>query len=203
MMIQLINNLKKFGSLESTPLVYLNNDTGKYHIISGHHRVEGSIKAKLPYIIVMITNTESDNKDELIAKQLSHNVITGKDDEMVLKQLFDQITDINAKIASGLTLDNFDDIPALPINFKVGESQELVLLFLPENLEELDAKLEEIIEDSRITKKSSVLISNIKYYDDVVELLKKIKGEVNIKNNATALMQAIEYAKIYLTTETE
>ena len=97
--LQLIENIKKDERLESVPLCY-EDDNGVIRIISGHHRIKAAEEIQLNEIIVMITQPESN--DEIVSKQISHNALTGKDDQQVLNELFDSISDIGHRIATGL-----------------------------------------------------------------------------------------------------
>jgi ParB-like chromosome segregation protein Spo0J len=68
---QLVDNIKSDGRLESIPLCYQTDkdkEAGKYHIISGHHRVSAAKQAGLEFIMIFVFCPK--DRYEIIAKQL-------------------------------------------------------------------------------------------------------------------------------------
>ncbi len=196
---QLVQNIKRDGRLESVPLVYAIEE-GKYSIISGHHRIDAAKEAGLERILVFVTTPES--HDEIVSKQLSHNALVGKDDPMLLAELFNSIAEMDLRLASGLS-DEVSKISYASLNFRVGEYKELVLMFLPEQLEDLDAKMTEIANSSMADKNSTVFLASLKDYEKFTATLRHLKKVENIKNNATAVQRMAELALLQLTTGSE
>jgi len=188
---QLVQNIKRDGRLESVPLVYAIED-GKYSIISGHHRIDAAKEAGLEQILVFVTTPES--RDEIVSKQLSHNALVGKDDPMLLAELFNSIAEMDLRLASGLS-DEVSKISYASLNFRVGEYKELVLMFLPEQLEDLEAKMTEIANSSIADKNSTVFLASLADYEKFTATLRQIKKVENIKNNATAVQRMAELAQ--------
>ncbi len=186
---QLVSNIKKYGRLSSIPIVYKDND--KFRLIDGAHRVDGAKEAKLEWILVFVDSPKT--HDEIISKQLSHNALVGQDDPIILAELFNSIEDIEFKIETGLNSE-IAQISYQSLNFKIGESKELVLMFMPDELENIDKGLENIIEFSSAKTASEVHVTSIKYYDRFLELMRKIKKIENIKNNGIAVLRLIELA---------
>lgn len=186
---QLVSNIKKYGRLSSIPIVYKDGD--KFRLIDGAHRVDGAKEAKLDWILVFVDSPKSE--DEIISKQLSHNTLIGQDDPIILAELFNSIEDIEFKIETGLSSE-IAQISYQSLNFKIGESKELVLMFMPDELENIDKGLENIIEFSSAKTSSEVRVTSIQYYDKFLELMRKIKKIENIKNNGIAVLRLIELA---------
>ena len=70
--------------------------------------------------------------------------------------------------------------------------KHLMLLFLPEETEEIRKTLEEI--DLLFSGDENYVLSR-KHYDDVFRLLVDIKDKYNIINNPTAFMKIVELVK--------
>lgn len=195
-MQQLTENIKNDGHLESTPLVYKDEDLeGKYRIISGHHRIDAAKAAGLEKILVMVTEPES--IDDIVMKQLAHNALIGIDDKTLLQELFNSITEVSKKIATGLA-DEIGSISYTSLNFRLGTFKEFTILFLPEDLDEYDKtmeRMEEVSYETSVKPSTSVRLSSLDYYNDFKKAIIKIKKVENIKSNGVALMRLVELAK--------
>lgn len=152
---RLTENIAKNDKLRSMPLaVKRTNPSGneEFEIISGHHRVRAARAAGIMEVFVMVEE-EDMSRDEVIAEQLAQNSLQGYDDPQVLAELYKEIADLDARIASGL-LDHeieFDvDSPkideiALELDF------ELVnILFLRSHYERFKEVLELIEQDAHL-----------------------------------------------------
>jgi hypothetical protein len=135
----LVENIKKDGNLSSLPLCYREKD-GKLRVLSGNHRVQAGRQAGVEQILVMVVGDEKDS-DARLAIQLSHNAIAGQDDLVILKELWEAITDVQAKVYAGL---DSDTVKALQgIQFAAIAEQRLQyklanFMFLPEDLHGTD-----------------------------------------------------------------
>ena len=134
---------------------------------------------------------EIDSKDDLISKQLSHNALSGQDDPVLLKHLFDSIEDIQAKISSGLQ-DTLENISFTSINFKVGGFKEFVVLFLPDEAKLIDSEIDEMVQQMSIKPKSTVRVDSIDNYKRFGEAIRRIKKVDNIKSNGMAFKRMAE-----------
>lgn len=185
---QLVANVKKYGHLETCPLVYRDND--KYRIISGHHRVEAAREAGIEWILVFVDNPTS--RDVIVAKQLAHNAIEGKDDPVILAELFSSIADINLKLETGLESE-LNNVDYSAINISLLSHKEILFFFLPEDFAEVEKKIDAIIEASTMKPSYDVHLAPLKHYDKFIELIQKTKKAKNIKNNAIALASIIDF----------
>jgi len=100
---RLVENIRRDGCLTSVPLVYSGGeyDDGRELILSGNHRCDAATDAGLAEVDVMLIE-EHLSPQQLVAIQLSHNAIAGEDDPATLKQLYDQIDDVDWRAYSGL-----------------------------------------------------------------------------------------------------
>jgi len=193
---RLTENIKKDGTLESLPLCYLDtNEAGneEFHLISGHHRTRAARKAGVLNIYALVYERKL-TRDEIVSKQLSHNSLSGYDDKEVLGVLYNEINDLNFKIASGITefeiqIDNkgvqIDDI-------KVELDYELInILFLPKQNEYLEQIL------GMVEEEATVYIADKADFDQFAEQAREIAKRDNIINMSAILVRMLEIVEMY------
>lgn len=91
--------------------------------------------------------------DEITAKQLSHNALAGFDDPDVLKELYQSIKDIDAKLESGLT-----DLELKPEGIRLPNDtievefnyEPVYILFLQKQKKAFEGMLDRLEQDSTI-----------------------------------------------------
>jgi len=192
----LVSNIKNDKNLSSVPFCYKDND--KYYVLSGNHRIKASINANVEKILILY-DERNEKKSKRTARQLSHNAITGNDDLTILKELFDSISDISDKEYAGLNDElvkqlekiQFNVIKEPPVKFEA-----ITLLFLPEEVDKIDKWLEEY---SGIYKNDNIYLNRLEDYNTFKNTVIRSKKLNNIKNNALALIKALEDANsIYI-----
>jgi hypothetical protein len=192
----LVENVKQDGNLSSLPLCYREKD-GKLRVLSGNHRVMAARQAGVEQVLVMVVAQEKD-ADEKMAIQLSHNAIAGQDDLVILKELWEAITDVQAKVYAGL---DSDTVKALQgIQFAAISEQRLQyklvnFMFLPEEIEDLDELLKEI---AVAFASDVVYLAHLNTYAAFFELIVQIKKRCMIKNSAAAFLKLLELARVGL-----
>lgn len=100
---QLVENVKKRGGLESLPYCVLKD--GKIEIVSGHHRVRACRAAGIVEIPILLDESNL-TRSQIIAKQLAHNSIVGTSDKDILKQLYEEMDNIDDKLESFINVDD-------------------------------------------------------------------------------------------------
>jgi hypothetical protein len=193
-----VDNIKSDGRLESIPLCYQTEEDkklGKYHIISGHHRVGAAKQAGLEWIMIFVITPK--DRDEIIAKQLSHNSLVGKDDKVILFELFEEIKNIEQKIASGISSE-IEKITYTSLNFHLGNFKQFILLFSSGEDEKFDELMQELENTTSFKQDDVVRIVDNKTFDKFADNLRKIKKVENIKNNAVAFSRMIDICEQYL-----
>jgi len=191
----LVKNIQKDGALTSVPLVYpADGDL----VISGNHRVQASIDAGLTKIPVMEVLDEQ-SRDELIARQLSHNAINGEDDPATLKALYDQIEDVDWRDYSGLddkTLELMSQVDVSGLAEANLEFAAVHLIFLPEELERARAALK-AAED--LVGNDEKWLAARKDYATTLDALLTARDSYRIGNVATAFGVLIDVFENNLT----
>lgn len=193
MFSQLVENIIRDGQLESVPLCYKLKD-GSLEVISGNHRVQGAIKANIKLILVMVI-TEDLSVSRRRAKQLSHNQISGEDDFSLLKEIWNEIIEINDKIYTGMDsikIEELEKIQFSALSTPSIKTESITLWFLPEEV----VKIEELITYAeKFIASKKIFMVPLKIYDHVFKMLVEIKTKYDIRNNAVALLHIFEIAK--------
>ena len=187
---RLSENIKKDGQLTSLPLVLKKEVKGNifFDIISGHHRTRAARKAGV-FILFCIVIEKNISRSEVIAKQLSHNSLEGKDDLQTLKELYNEIKTIDFKIETGLTdfeLENKMDNIKID-NIEIELDYEIInILFLPRQVKHF----EKVILGLR--DEASVYIADKKDFEKFAKLARKIAERDNIVNVAAIFARMLE-----------
>jgi len=145
-------------------------------------------KDKYEYFLVTKPEELAESR---MAKQLAHNAINGKDDPQKLKELYDLIGDVEAKIEAAIEeIDlkvkfetaGFQNI-TLPIDFEV-----VNIVFLPHQRK----KFEEVVEVLTAECGSDILVADRPTFDAFKVAARKVAKSENIRNITTILGRMCE-----------
>jgi hypothetical protein len=190
----LINNVKRDGNLASLPFCWKSGD--EYFILSGHHRVDAAKKAGVKSILFLYTDAAL-TESERVAIQLSHNALAGEDSLATLKELYELIDEHDLKAYSGLddaTVGKLAEIAPTSFQDARLEYQQVVLLFLPVEVESL-AKLVERLPD---TGETPVYAAHLSDWPRFWEMLLRFKETQHMVNTATAMSEIIRIVTNHL-----
>jgi hypothetical protein len=137
-------------------------------------------------------------RQEQVAIQLSHNAIEGKDDLVILKELWDEIGEIDLKLYAGLdseTLKELEKMEFATISEASPDFKQMIMLFLPEEISELKKVLADA--DMLFAGYQNFVLSR-KHYDEVFRLILDVKDKYYIVSSPTAFMKVIEMARGYM-----
>jgi hypothetical protein len=195
---QLVANIQRDGGPTSAPLCWL--AAGKYHILSGHHRVSAAIEAGIELILILYTDLRL-SRQEQVAIQLSHNAISGEDEPTTLRELWSELLSIEMKAYSGLDDQVMQSYGPVKID-TLGEQdvafQEITLAFFPSEIERLDAVLEQI----KIRKRQRYAVQT-EQFDRFVDRMMDFKEAAGIYNSATALLAILDIVEEWLAKEAQ
>lgn len=141
-MERLTENIKNEKRLEQLPLSVVRED-GSHELISGHHRKRAAQGAGLAEIY-WLADTRSDlSRGAVVAKQLAHNSLQGKDDPATLRDLFGELESVDNIIESFVQPADFDSVaqlePADATQLALTiELKSMTLVFTPAVLDSLD-----------------------------------------------------------------
>lgn len=182
---RLTDNIARDGALTSLPLVYQRAE-GRLEIISGHHRVQAAIGAGMSEIDVICITTEL-SETRLTGLQLSHNAITGQDDQSLLADLYSSL-DLEGRKYSGLTDDAFaglDNLGLASLGIGAVKYEELRITFLPEDQVEFEAYLKRI---GKAAEKRPHLVAARADFDELFDSLIRVKEGLKVHNAGLALV---------------
>ena len=190
---RLTNNIRNRGKMESVPYCVLVD--GKVEIVSGHHRIRAAREAGITEAPILVDESGL-IREEIVAKQLAHNRLSGFDDEATLKQLFESLNDPSLILESGLA----DDLMVLPhVDLAVGITPELdmdwkviTLTFLPHQLENFNALID------MMPSSDLVGLAPLSDYQRFVDALIKWARYKNVRNVGTALALLADIALVEL-----
>lgn len=197
---KLVEQIKRDQRLETLPLVALKvgkSGRKELSIISGHHRTRAARAAGLVDIYVMAFTDEL--KDDFVrAKQLAHNSIQGKDDTQKLKEIYDLIGDVEAKIQAAI-----DDIDlatkyecagfkniTLPIDFEM-----VNLVFLPHQKAQFDDVMKLLTAESG----EDVKVVDLESFAKFKAACRTVAKVENIRNVTTIMDRMCEIVMEVLT----
>ena len=178
-MRQLIKNIGNRGMLESLPYC-VQTEKGD-EITSGHHRIRAARAAGLTKIWILL-DTSGLSRDEIKAKQIAHNTISGFDDPELLAELYNSINSAEARLEAYIdeealraqldtTHINIGDIET-DINFRMA-----TFLFLPHQLDKFEEVISIIDPDAEL-----VAISELSYFEKFKETLTKTREHEDIRS---------------------
>ncbi len=197
---QLVHNIAEAGLLESVPLCV--RVDGRIYIISGHHRVRAARAAKVTHITVLLY--EELDESRVKAKQLAHNSIAGQSDPQLVKRIWEQIRDVQARFEAFIDPRLFKDIPK-PVKFKPADvdmkalQKSVLVVFLSSQKVDFDRALAALPS----TEVDQVYLAARETYDAWREALQRVREEMDIIAIPTAMaemarlaMQALEAQKV-------
>lgn len=188
----LCDNIGKSG-LSSVPCCY-RKASGRYVMISGHHRLRACKKNHFSKLGILWCDESELTQDEIIAIQLSHNSLHGQDNTSILKKLFSQISSIDFKKFAHINIDQIAPISTDGISvYALKENFVFTIILYPNSFENLDELYGDIREQS---KKSDVLILSDQTNElPLLKLQQEIGNQYNIKSPSITFAKLLELAK--------
>lgn len=194
---RLTENMRVSGRLESLPFCAL-TEKG-IEIISGHHRVRAARQAGI-FEIFVIVDVSGLTTDKIKAKQLAHNSIGGYDNEELVKRIFDEIQDAQAKLEAFVPekfIEQFKKVSVGDVNVEMDIQQIQLMFFKYER--ECIKKLE-----NWLSENDTVYATEIKQFEEVKKMIKETGREYNIRAVGTVLAKLCENVMSrYENTETD
>jgi ParB-like chromosome segregation protein Spo0J len=190
---RLVANIKEDGQLSQFPFCLkfvpegFEPDEWRLLVLSGNHRVKAGMAAGLEEIPAIWTDDPLPREKQL-AIQLSHNAIVGEDDPVVLAELWKELSDVSAKLYSGLDDKVMNALPKPDLS-ALGEVRldfrTVSFLFLPEEQEQLKDAF--AAARDRV-KGHDTYLARFADFDRLLDGLAKVEAAYDVKNGATALL---------------
>ena len=180
------------SGLSSTPCCY-KKSTGRFVMISGHHRLRACKKCGYKKIGILYCAEEELTKDEIIAIQLSHNSLHGEDDKNILKKLFAQIQSVDFKQFAHINMDEIKPIESNGLDISLmKENYTFSVVLYNGSLEDINALLMDIRELSKTS--DVVLIADQEPSEEMYLNLRKELKDKNIKSASIGFAKILELA---------
>lgn len=181
---QLVHNIKKRGGIESLP--FCCEKDGKIEIISGHNRVKASKVAEIKEIPILLDRSDL-SRSQIIAKQLAHNSLVGKDDDSILKQLYELMDSVDDKLESFINVDELELdnlVKPTPINLEDKVSfKTITLLFTEKECEDFDKVLETLEQQTP----NAIYVCRREDFDGMVRKIETAKKDKKVRNASLAV----------------
>jgi hypothetical protein len=196
---RLVDNVRRDGCLTSVPLLYAGAGEyaeGEELILSGNHRCDAAVDAGLAEIDAMVIDQKLD-KAQLVAIQLSHNAIAGQDDPATLKQLYDEIDDVDWRSYAGLDdkeLELLDKVDLEGLSEANLDFQTITVVFLPSELDSARAALEAAGKFG-----DGAWLAAYRDYNTTLDALASVHAAHKVGNIATALGIVLAVFEAHLT----
>lgn len=196
---RLTENIRRDGTLTSVPLLYQNPDDQGLDIVSGHHRIKAALAAlgedaTADAMVVL----DRQSLAEIRARQMSHNAVEGQDDLAVLRQMWDDIEDIDWREYVGLddkTLDLLAKVDLASIGEANLDYLTTSIIFLPHEIDRARALFAAAAEKMR---DDETWIAEYAEWDRLVDALESIRGAHNVKNTAAAFTVMLDVFEAHL-----
>jgi rRNA maturation endonuclease Nob1 len=182
---RLVANLKRDGVLTSVPLV----DT-ELNLLSGHHRVKAALEAGIVEADVMVAwraDGEPLTRKQIVGLQLSHNSIAGEDDPATLKELYQELTDVESRSYSGLddkTLKLLSQVDVGSLSEPNLDYTTVQIVFLPDELTAAEAALKDA---KRLSDADVRWMAGLELHEETLAALAVTSAAYQVGNVATAL----------------
>lgn len=188
----LVENIKRDGELSSVPFCVKYAD-GHFTVVSGNHRVEAARMAGLTIIPVMYVLEQETSNDEIRAKQLSHNSISGKDDPEIIKQLLDEIRDVAFKEYAHISNEILDAVKDIDYTVEMPNNEvvPVTLMFVDTSKASFDRILEEL-ENYTPRELENTILMDMDYMKRLNEVTAKVSSKYKIKAQALSLCKMVE-----------
>lgn len=196
---QLVANLKKDGQLSSVPFTILletGKDKGKYEVISGNHRVKAAQMAGIADMHIMYVEESKISQSEKRALQLSHNSIHGQDDMALLRELVDEITDLDYREYAHIDEAMFDELDKMDYSVIQPTNEVITITFsffdtakvdFDRIAKELDTISEKDLENTHLFPKEQFHIFN--------EVIGQVQERYRLKSYGLGIMRMVELVK--------
>lgn len=193
---RLAGTINRDNRMESLPFCAdVDHGDGKIvtEIVSGHHRVRAARTALMSHIWVLV-DTSGLTRDQIKAKQLAHNSLQGEDDPQLVKQIFDSIQDLDARLEAYIDPDDLDielePVPDMGLRVDYGGTA-IYITFLPYEKETFSRALEAVKDELKGSAEAAYLAEQ-SVLDEFRQMLLRAGQEYEVKAIGTTLAKCAQ-----------
>lgn len=189
---RLQSTIERDGRLEALPLVAQVDD--HLELVSGHHRVRASRAAGVATIHALVDVTGL-SRDQIAAKQLAHNSIAGDDEKQLLKQIFEGIRDVDARLEAfidpkAVDLPTLDKV-SLPNLDLALDYRTTLITFLPSQEERFERACEQVLEQVNLDR-DHLALADQEMYARWKATMRRLGKEYDARSLSTVLMRLLD-----------
>jgi uncharacterized ParB-like nuclease family protein len=180
--------------LESLPLICKYN--GKYYIVSGHHRIR-ACRASGVKTIYVLYESKILTLEEMRYKQLYHNSLSGRDDKQIIDMMIEEIDNkllLLDLCIEDIKIDTFEEITD-DLKIDKEESKKMLFIFLKNRYEQINDIISDIMQTIIIDNVDCSLVGADKTYNLIIDSIKKIKKETEIKYDKEIIYNVFKFVK--------
>lgn len=192
---RLKDNIKMTGGLSSAIGCYRKSDTGRFVIISGHHRYRACVQLRFKEVPVIYAEESDLTKDEIIALQLSHNSLHGEDNKGILKRMFEEISSVEFKQAAFVDVNEIQPISLDSISLNIEKEQFSISLILYRKGYEDLKEILGLVEEKKQTSDIVLLADGEENEDEFLALTTALRNRYDIKSPNVQFAKLLELAK--------
>jgi ParB-like chromosome segregation protein Spo0J len=157
-------------------------------VVSGHHRTRAARAAGVRSIYVLVDTTGLTD-DQIKAKQLAHNAISGRSDPQLVREIYESIQDTDARLEAFVDPKELDlDLESLSTgNVNVDfDHRTIVVSFLPSEKERFERALEKAREQLP-SDMEAVYLADIELAELFLKLTAKTSEALDVRAMGTVL----------------
>lgn len=198
---RLKSNISLTGGLSSAIACYRKAETGRFVIISGHHRYRACVQLRFKEVPVIYAEEEDLTRDEIIALQLSHNSLHGDDNKGILKRMFDEINNLTFKEAAYINVSEIQPVSLDSISLSIEKEQFSMSIILyragKDNLESIVGSVNEASDKSDII----LLADGSENETNFLSLMSALRKQYDVKSPNVQFAKILELANKQLLAE--
>jgi len=180
--------------LEALPLVAKLGDN--FELVSGHHRVRAARAAGVTEVYAMV-DVSGLTKDQIAAKQLAHNSISGIDEPQLVKKIFEGIRDVDARLEAfidptvlNLPMPDKVTLPNLDLQL---EYSTTLITFLPSQQARFDKAVEQVLQQVDV-ERDQIYIADKELYERWKATMRRLSKEYDARSLSTVIMRLLDAA---------
>jgi len=189
---QLVANIRRDGQLSSVPFCVENND-GTYTVVSGNHRIQAAKMAGLTSCPILYINENDITNDEIRAIQLSANSISGQDDQEILKELLDEITDVALKEYAHISNEVLENVKDISYSVEMPSNEIIPVTFMFLSTQKLlFDKLMDVLANYTEREIEGMTLLDMETLKRLNEVSAKVSEKYKIKSQALSICKMLE-----------
>jgi ParB-like nuclease domain len=201
---RLTATIERDARLESLPFCALTDPAdgpddpgwpGRIEIVSGHHRTRAARAAGVDYIHFLLDVTGL-SRDQIRAKQLAHNALHGESEAQLVRRIYEQIADVDARLEAYVAPEEVEVAPErVPLpDLDLDLAYRAVLItFLPTQFARLERAIGQILAQVDL-KRDAVYLVDEQLLDGWRAITSRLRKEYDARALSVVVSKLIDAA---------